>query len=155
MKPMRERFHDRMYSAMPNESEQDIGWSQDAYRVITQEIWDTMPKKPDNVDHEMFIERARAEHAKVEHVEMNGGLEVLKTVAYDGKHLEGEELRQYVIDHIIHAEYWHCGDERSFMLFLDFTIGLTDEEKLTLSKDVRYVETYRSLVTERWNALFG
>lgn len=165
MKHIKERFYDRMKMGVSNESSEEFGWSQEAYRVITQEIWDNMIKKPENVDYDMFTERARTEHAKVEYVEMNSSsfdaantgtkqLMVLKTVSYEGKQLEGEQLRSYVMDNIINAEYWHCNDERSHMLFLDFTVGLTDDEKLTLAKDVRYEQLFRELVSERWNSLF-
>jgi hypothetical protein len=156
MKHVRDRFVVRLQSGMEST---DGEWLQDAYRVITQEIWDNMKVKP--TEYTLFVDRALSEHVKIEYIESNASgsdieskLNVLKTVKYDGQYLKGVQLREHVVNHILNAPYWHCGDERSSLLFLDFRIGLTDEEKEQLHKDTTMEEQFRELAIARWDTLF-
>ena len=156
MKHIRDRFMTRLQSGMELT---DGEWLQDAYRVITQEIWDNMKIKP--TEYTLFVDRALIDHIKVEYIESNASgsdieskLNVLKTVKYDGQYLKGAQLREHVVNHILNTPYWHCGDERSSLLFLDFRIGLTDEEKEQLHKDTTMEEQFRELAIARWDALF-
>jgi hypothetical protein len=173
MKHIRERFAHRLTNGISIGDANGLVWSQEAYRIITNELWDNMMTKPVDVDHEMFVQRACREHVKVEYITETADhdpmsrLNILRKVKYNGVQLEGEDLIEHVVNNILNAPYWSCGDSRSNMIFLDFRIGLYNSEDdavkrgetidelelLNRSKNTNVEQELREIVIQRWRDL--
>ena len=173
MKHIRERFAHRLTNGVSIGDANGLVWSQEAYRIITNELWDNMMTKPVDVDHEMFVQRACREHVKVEYITETADhdpmsrLNILRKVKYNGVQLEGEDLIEHVVNNILNAPYWSCGDSRSNMIFLDFRIGLYNSEDdavkrgetidelelLNRSKNANVEQELREIVIQRWRDL--